>query len=153
MHVFLETLCASLNKHKINYAVAGGYAVALYGAVRGTIDVDLVLKLSKKNLVNIQKALEEIGLQSKLPLQANDVYEFRKEYIKNRNLIAWSFIDPKDPTKIVDLILTYEGPIRKKSITVGDQTIPLLAKNELIKMKRESGRPQDIEDIKALEKL
>ena len=48
--MLLTRLCKEFNEHELKYAIAGGFAVALHGAVRGTIDVDLVLDLGEKNL-------------------------------------------------------------------------------------------------------
>ena len=45
--MFLIRLVRALDKHKVDYAIVGGYAVALHGAIRGTVDVDLVLGFSE----------------------------------------------------------------------------------------------------------
>jgi hypothetical protein len=39
--MFIETVSKALSDHNVSYAVVGGYAVALHGAVRGTIDVNI----------------------------------------------------------------------------------------------------------------
>lgn len=145
---------SKLTSHDVKFAVVGGYAVALHGAVRGTVDLDLVLILNKENLMSAEKALNELGLQSLLPLKAADIFEYRTEYIKNRNLIAWSFVNPRDPSQVVDLIITFD--LKKMSVvqkSIGGQKIPVLSKRDLIKMKKASGRPQDLEDVQALEDL
>ena len=41
--MFLTQLCQPLEQHRIRYALLGGYAVALHGAVRGTVDIDFVI--------------------------------------------------------------------------------------------------------------
>jgi hypothetical protein len=152
--VFLQEVVASLQEAGVSYAVAGGYAVALHGAVRGTVDIDLVIASNEKSYVDTEKALLSIGLQPKLPVTAREVFHFRKEFIANRNLRAWSFYDPKDPTRLVDIIITYEKKrIPTKNIRYQETDIAILSKDELIRMKKQSGRPQDLEDIKALRKL
>lgn len=151
---FLEQLCQALNKQKVDYAIVGGHAVALLGAVRGTVDIDFVVKWEKGSLLKAEKALAGLGLVSRLPISAEDVFHFRDEYIENRHLIAWNFCHPSDPTKEVDLVINFD--LSGEDITkiqVGRVETKVLAKSALIKMKRASGRPQDIEDIKALEKL
>ena len=42
--VFLLKVASTLNKSQVPYAIVGGQAVALHGAVRGTIDIDLITK-------------------------------------------------------------------------------------------------------------
>ena len=91
---------------------------------------------------------------SRLPLTADDIFDFRKEYIENRNLIAWNFYNPNDLSEQVDIVITYDlKGKRTKRIQLRNGTVQILDLKELIKMKRKSARPQDIEDVLALEKL
>lgn len=152
--MFLQEVVGSLQKAGVSYAVVGGYAVALHGAVRGTVDIDLVIACNERTYIDTEKALLTIGLQPRLPVGARDVFRFREEYIANRNLLAWSFYDPKDPTRLVDIIITYKKKrLTTTNVIYQETKIAILSKNELIKMKQQSGRPQDLEDIKALRKL
>jgi len=147
-------LIEALEKGKVDYAIAGGYAVALHGAVRGTVDIDIVLRWTKKNLFAAEAALRDVGLQSRLPLKADEVFDFREEYIKNRNLLAWSFVNISNPTESVDIILTEDlRNMEIKNVRSGNMTLRVISIEDLIKMKQKSGRPQDLEDIKALRSL
>ena len=148
--MWIKEVCGALGKAKVAFAIAGGYAVALHGAVRGTIDLDIVLRLEKAQYLSAEAALKAMGLQPRLPVTAAEVFEFREEYIKNRNLVAWSFVNPRDPSQIVDIVLTRDlAKMRTKKI----DGLPVLAKADLVAMKKESGRPQDLADIEALESL
>ena len=149
--MFVSKVCNQLKKYKVPYAIVGGYAVVLHGAARGTVDIDIVLKWSLSSLKNVEKALNEIGLESRLPVDHNAIFSFRKEYIENRNLIAWNFFNPINPTELVDIIIDYDlksSQVDTIKSKFGD--IKLLKKDDLIKMKRESARPQDLQDILAL---
>ena len=151
---FFKRVLSAFSEHKVPFAVVGGYAVVLHGVIRGTADIDLVVNHSKEVFERTEKALESIGFKSRLPLKANEVFEFRDEYIKNRNLIAWSFYNPSHPLEIVDIILTHD----RKNLKVMHKTfqgkrLPVVEVTSLIKMKQESGRPQDLEDIKALQEI
>ena len=152
--IFLERVCLCLESNKIPYAVVGGYAVALHGAVRGTVDVDFIISLQEDIFVAVEKAMNSLGLHSRLPVTAKEVFHFRKEYIENRNLIAWSFVNLKNPMEVVDIIITDNlddcAIVEKK---VATSKIKILSKKDLIKMKKRSGRPQDLSDVEALEKL
>jgi len=128
--------------------------VALHGAVRGTVDVDIALTWNKKALRITEQVLSNLGLVSRLPVSAEDVFLFRDEYINNRNLIGWNFYNPDNLTEQVGVVINYDLKGKKlKRITTADSTINILNIKDLIKMKNASGRPQDIEDVKALEKL
>jgi hypothetical protein len=138
----------------VRYAIVGGHAVALHGAVRGTVDIDIAIAWSRKSLLATEKALQDAGLVSRLPITANDVFDFRKEYIENRNLIAWNFYNPEDLSEQVDIIITYDlTRKRTKRIVLAGEPVQILSLKDLIEMKRKTGRPQDIEDVRALEKL
>ena len=150
----LGKICAALREAGVRYAIVGGHAVALHGAIRGTVDIDIVLTWNKKSLAAAEKALNEIGLVSRLPISANDVFNFRTEYVENRNLVAWNFYNPVDLSEQVDIIITYDlKGKRTKRIDLTDGPIQVLSIKDLIDMKRQSSRPQDIEDVAALEKL
>ena len=138
----------------MRYAVVGGHAVALHGAVRGTVDIDIAIAWNRKTLKATVRALEEAGLVSRLPISAGDVFEFRAEYIENRNLVAWNFYNPNDLSEQVDITITYDlKGKRTKRIPLIDATVNVLSLPDLIEMKRESARPQDLEDVRALEKM
>jgi len=42
---FLNQICNALQTNRVRYALVGGYAVALHGAVRGTVDVDALKRI------------------------------------------------------------------------------------------------------------
>ena len=152
--MFLYEIVAALERAEVPFAIVGGYAVALHGAVRGTVDVDIILRLSRENYMAAETALKALGLAPQLPVSGAEVFDYREEYIRNRNLIAWNFYDPKDSSRIVDIIITHDlSKLKIARIRSGGRTMPVLAVSDLIAMKKASGRPQDLEDIQALEEL
>ncbi len=152
--MFLQDVVESLGRYRVKYALVGGYAVALHGAIRGTIDVDIVVALTRISLERAEQALNDIGLQSRLPINARDVYSFRKEYIRKRNLTAWSFVNPADPLQVVDILITEDAnTIKTVTKKVFGINIKVAAIPDLIAIKKKAGRAQDLEDIAALEKL
>ncbi len=151
---FLEKICTCFNQNGIPYAVVGGYAVALHGAPRGTFDIDFIVRLDEEIFVKVETALSSLGFKCRLPVRAHEVFKFREEYIKNRNLIAWSFYNPGNPTEVVDIIITEDLEnfkiIEKK---IFNFTLKILSKADLINMKKKSGRQQDLADVVALERI
>ncbi len=146
--MFLYEVIDSVESVKIKYAIVGGYALALHGIVRATMDVDLVLSLSLKDFELIEKAFQKIHLKSRLPIRAQDVIKMRKEYIEKRNLIAWSFVDYQNPTRQVDILITEDiANLDVEKISVGGRKIPVASLQDLLKMKLKAGRPQDLLDI------
>jgi hypothetical protein len=151
---FLSRVSKALDAAGVRYALVGGYAVALHGAVRGTVDIDIVLRWTLRDLEAAETALSSIGLVSRLPVAADSVFRFRDEYIRNRNLIAWNFYNPQDLSEQLDIVIS-EDLRGKRTIRVDTRNGPVrvLSRKDLIAMKRASGRPQDLADVEALEKL
>ncbi|MFV0339741.1 MAG: DUF6036 family nucleotidyltransferase [Parachlamydiaceae bacterium] len=152
--MFLYKVCEALEKAKVPYAIVGGYAVALHGAPRGTVDLDLVITWTLKNLENAEKVLNDLGLVSLLPINSKNLFQFRDEYITNKNLITWNFYNPVNPAQQVDLIVNFD--LKNAHVThikMHEGKVRVLSLKDLIAMKKASGRLQDIEDVKALENL
>ncbi len=150
----LERVRSAFASEKIPFALVGGYAVALLGAPRGTVDIDCIIRHKLDDFVGCERALRRIGLIPRLPVTAQEVFQFREEYIKNRNLIAWSFVNPDNPIEIVDIIITTDlSKVKSVSKNFGLKKIQVIAIDDLIKMKTGTGRPQDRADVKVLEQL
>ncbi len=146
-------LVQALKKEKINYLIVGGYAVNFHGYSRNTVDIDLVIKFSLTNLKKIEKLLQTMGLKSKLPIDAVSVFKFRDEYINNRNLIAWNFYNEHDPTDQVDIIIAHDiSEFKSEKFIVKNVEMKVISKDDLIQMKKNSGRDKDLLDIKELTK-
>ena len=152
--MLLLRVARALDAARVPYALVGGFAVALHGAVRGTVDVDLVVRLREAVFQRTEKALNELGLQSRLPVTASEVFRFREEYLRNRNLRAWTFVNPSRPSEIVDVILSEDlARMGVDKFTIQNQVVRVASIADLIRMKRGTGRPQDREDVKALRRL
>ena len=152
--VFVQEVIRALNKHRVKYVLVGGYAVALHGAVRGTVDVDIAIALNRATFKRAENALLEIGLESRLPVTAEEVFSFREEYIRKRHLTAWSFANPGNPLEVVDILITEDAnKIAVVNKSAFGMSVRIAAIRDLIAMKKKAGRAQDLEDIKALRKL
>jgi hypothetical protein len=152
--MFVLKIVSALKKAKVPYALVGGYAVALHGAVRGTLDVDLILRFNERNFAAAEKAFMGIGLRPRLPVDANEVFQFREEYIHNRNMTAWTFLNPDRPSEIVDVILTMNlADVMTRNFKIKGGSVRVIGLDDLIRMKEASGRPQDLEDVRALRAL
>ena len=152
--MLIRKIIRALVDHKVKYALIGGYAVALHGAIRGTVDIDIAIPLNKAAFQRAETALREIGLEPRLPITATEVFSFREEYIRKRHLKAWSFVNPRNPLEVVDILITEDAStistVNKRAFGI---TIKVAAIADLIAMKKKAGRAQDLEDIKALRKL
>lgn len=147
----LTEIVTELKAAKINYMIVGGYAVNFHGYSRNTVDIDLIIKLTLANLKKVEKILNGLGMVSKLPIDAASVFNFREEYIKNRNMIAWNFYSEENPTDQVDILITHDvSDFKAEKFKVGDMIFKVISKDDLIAMKKESAREKDLLDIKEL---
>ncbi len=149
--MLLKDLIKALQRRNVPYAVVGGFGLAFHGIVRATMDIDLVVKVNLKDLTNAEATLSELGFVSRLPIRAKEVATFREEYIRDRNLLAWSFIDPKDQTRQVDLLILYDLKQIHTQIVKWDGLRVVVADlPSLLKMKLAAGRPQDLLDAEKI---
>ena len=149
----LSKLVKALKKEKINYMIVGGYAVNFHGYSRNTVDIDLIIKFTLANLKKIEKLLQQMGMVSRLPIDAVSIFKFRDEYIKNRNLIAWNFYNENDPTDQIDILINHDvSDFKSEKFRVGQLELKVISKEDLIRMKKKAGRDKDLLDIKELTK-
>jgi hypothetical protein len=154
MSPFIFKVTEAFQKQKIRYALVGGYAVALHGALRGTVDIDVLVSLQRAELEKVEKVLLSLGLISRIPVSAKEIAAFHKEYVEKRNLIAWSFVNPKNPIEIVDVLLNHDvSEVETVIKAVAGKKISVCGIDDLIRLKKEAAREQDKEDVKALTAL
>lgn len=158
--MFYEEVFDKLNRSHIDYIVVGGVALVLHGVVRLTADLDLMVHLKHHNLEKFVSVMKELGYSPKMPVKAEDFIDpkVRMKWIQEKNMKVFSFYHPHQAIYLIDVFVN--EPISYKQIQedsviikAGNINIPIVSKRNLIKLKRISGRPQDIADIAALEEL
>jgi hypothetical protein len=155
-----DDVFAALHAASVRYVVVGGMAVVLQGHPRMTVDLDLVVDLAADQASAAVSALSGLGLQPRLPVPAADFAdaEKRRVWIEQRNLEVFSFYDPAQPMREVDVFATEPVPLEElladaTVLTIGGVPVPVASRRHLVAMKRQVGRPQDLADIAALEEL
>lgn len=144
----------------IKYLIAGGLSVNLHGIPRVTQDIDIIISLDRNNITAINRIMKRLGYIPSLPVDPDDLAdkEIRESWIKNKNLIAFTFYHPSDHYKVVDIVIShpldfdtaYQNRTEK---IIKDFRINLVSIDDLITMKKHSGRSQDLSDIELLKKL
>lgn len=158
--MFFKTIFKVLNKARIKYVVTGGTAVTMYGYMRYTADLDIIVDLKESNLAKVYDVLVANGYVTKLPVTKEDFLDEsqRQEWIKKRNMVAFSFYDKRHPINVIDIILDVPVDTQKifknrNKVAVDGVTVPLIAIKDLIKIKEKVGRPQDLQDVNQLKEL
>ena len=144
----------ALNKAKVKYVVAGGMAVVLYGFLRYTKDVDLIVHLEEKNLDRFYDALLKIGYRPKVPVTKDQFVDAkcRKQWQKEKGMIVFSFYHINDPFQAIDMFV--EEPIefsslykKRTKINAEGVVVPLISLDHLRVLKKRAGRPHDLDDL------
>ncbi|MBI2335656.1 MAG: hypothetical protein HYU97_02700 [Deltaproteobacteria bacterium] len=154
-------LLKELNREKIRYLLVGGIAVNLYGVIRSTKDIDLVVYLENKNLLKFCHLMTRLGYKPKVPVKAEDFADAknRQDWIENKNMIVFSFYHEQDLMNVVDVFvkhpLPFESIYKRKELIPLDRrvNIPVISIPDLIKLKTEASRQQDLADIRALKEI
>lgn len=140
---FIELL-KLLAKHEVRYLVVGGYAVMRYSEPRFTKDLGLLIAADPENAARVYAALSEFGA----PLQDLVAKDFEAE--------GFFYQMGRAPLRI-DVLMSIPGVDvadawpRREHVTLAGVDVPFIAKADLIRAKRASGRPQDLLDLEALE--
>ena len=133
-----------LNLNNVEYIIVGAYALAYHGAPRYTGDIDLLIKMGRKNASRIVTAINEFGFAS-LGLTEEDFLEpnmviqlgqppFRIDILTSITSVSWT--EAERGAEFGE----YEG-----------LKVRYLGKQEYIKNKKALGRKKDLADIEALE--
>ena len=143
LHPDYKELLELLNKHSVEYVIAGGYALAFHGAPRFTGDIDIAVKPNRDNAKKILEALKEFGFGG-LDLSEED-------FSKPENVIQFGV-----PPVRIDIITSLSGlswdEIEAGMIkhAHGDIQVFYIGKKEFIQNKQKTGRANDLADIEAL---
>lgn len=155
--MFYIDLLKALYDKKIRYLIVGGVAVNLHGVPRATFDFDLVISTDKSNIMSL---LEVLGKGKYIPSLPEDPIHLADPekvayWIREKNVIAFSFFNEEHSHQVVDIILKHpldfqEAFSRKVIKPVDDFELYLASIEDIIEMKRESARPKDMKDIEFL---
>lgn len=158
--MYYDSVIKALNKSKVKYAVAGGVAVVLYGYARLTLDLDLIVELSKENLGKFFDILYKLGYRPKVPVTKEEFIDRQKhkEWIKKKGMVVFSFFHLKDHLKLIDMFVTepikFSEIARKiKRIRVKSLIIPTVSLEHLKRLKSLASRQKDLVDLRNLEEI
>ena len=157
----LEAIFEALDRAGVRYLIAGGVAVNIHGYQRMTADLDLVVQLERDNIVKAMSALNSLGYRPIVPVTEIDFadVDIRQGWVKNKNMKVLSFHADQSPETAIDIFVTepfnfdnaYNAAIAAEinpELIVKVVSIPTL-----IKMKKEAGRPRDLDDVMHLEMI
>ena len=139
-------LFAACNDHEVRFLVVGAYAVTFHARPRFTKDLDVWVDPSPENARRVVSALRAFGA----PLDAQGVtdHDFQQAGIVYQIGLAPNRIDVLTSADGLEFSSCWQ---RRVAAQYGDVAVAYLCRADLIRNKRTVGRPQDLEDVRALE--
>lgn len=155
-----EDIFRNLKKQKVQYLVVGGVAINLYGILRATADLDLMIQLKDdQNVERFISVLKKSGFRPRVPVSLDDFTdpEKRESWKKDKGALVMTFVKPNSFEQI-DVFL--ENPLnfdnsykRRKVATIGSLKISVISLDDLKKLKTIAGREKDRSDLQQIEKV
>jgi hypothetical protein len=145
----------ALERNGVEYLTIGGVAVNVHGHVRNTRDVDILIEWTAENMRRLAVALDELdaklfGVDADLldvdPLDPEDLLNGGNFTLRT----ASGGLDLFDPDEIPGGRPYDEMRPRAVEATVSGVRIRAVGFDDLIRLKRESGRDRDLEDVATL---
>ncbi len=157
--IIYEEILREFQKQKVKYVIVGGIAVNLLGSLRSTADMGILVQMSDGNLKKVVTILKKKGYHVKQPVNPMGIADekIRRDWIYNKHMKAFNFYK-ENSLEEVDIII--ESPVSFRQaeadvlrIKIGNIVLPVISIDNLIKMKKNTGRSIDKLDIEELKKI
>jgi hypothetical protein len=156
-----EKIIRALNGANVRFLVAGGLAVNAHGYARFTNDVDLVIRLTEKDILAAFKAFEKIGYKPIAPVTAKEFADKknREHWTKTKKMTVLQFWSDKHRETPVDIFVTEpfdfdaEYKIALLENLSPKSPVRFVSIGTLIKLKTKANRAEDKIDIKNLKAI
>lgn len=157
--IIYEDIFRAFQKGKVKYLIVGGIAANLLGALRSTADLDILMEISDKNVNKVIDILKRHKYRVRQPIDPAKLVDkkTREDWIKRKGLKAVTFC--KEGTlREIDIIVkspvSFEKACKRSiMIKVGNMRLPVISIEDLIKMKKKTGREIDKLDVSELRKI
>nr|MDP2190755.1 hypothetical protein [Rhodoferax sp.] len=158
--MFYLDLFSAFHRHKVDYVLIGGLAVALHGVERNTMDIDVAVVTSPENLAHLINAASELGLTPMLPVPLStlaDIDQLKRWHIE-RNLQAFALRAAGMAGVTVDVllfppVLPTDMCARAVVFDVSGVPVAVASIDDLVSLKQAVGRPIDLSDIEHLQRI
>lgn len=138
-------LLAALVESSVRFMVVGAHALAAHGVPRMTGDLDVWLDPTKENATRVWTALARFGAPlGSLSIRESDFT--RPEQVLQLGLPPYR-IDLMTSISGVDFRDAWEGRLVG---TLFGVPVAFIGRDALLRNKRASGRPKDLEDVRSL---
>ena len=154
------TFFKGLAEKKVDYLLVGGLAVYFHGIPRMTYDIDIMILLERDNIISLVELLKGWGYRARVaedPAHLADEGK-RKKWSQDKGMRAFTFWC--DDAVIHEVDVVFDSPIsyedltqRAVNVALQGVDVPTISIQDLIDMKMQSERRQDISDVEHLRRL
>lgn len=130
----------------VEHTIVGGYAYAFHVQPRATKDLDVLIAGDPENLERAARALVRYGAPSSVVDAVRALRGDEIAYLGQPPLRI-------DLMRAVDGLTTADAIRRAVPATWDGLPVRILSLDDLIENKRAAGRPQDVADLRALERV
>lgn len=139
-----ENLLKLLNAHGVEYVLIGATAFPVHGYARATLDIDIFIRPVRSNAERALAALAAFGY---------DVTDITTDDLLAYKILVRQYIVELDVHPFVKGVDFDEVWNNRVSGAFGEVPVFYASLDDLITMKRAAGRPKDLEDLRALERI
>ena len=141
-----KDILRALSDEKVRFLLVGAYAMAAYGYLRATMDIDIWVMPSPRNAEAVQRALLRFGAP---------VHDLTEDDLLRDGTVFQIGVAPRR----IDIItsasgLQFEEAYRNSlAMNIEGIEVHIPSLDDLIRNKKTSGRIRDLADAEALESL
>lgn len=145
LHKDFREFIELLINHQVEYLIVGGYAVGAHGHPRYTGDLDIWINRSRSNATKVVLCLHDFGFAFS-GLSEDD-------FMKEEKVIQLGY-----PPLRIDILTDIEGVFfeeafkNKSRFELDSLMVNFISFQDLIKNKKATGRPIDLDDVENLQK-
>ncbi len=139
---FIELLL----KHKVDFLICGGHAVAFHGYPRLTMDFDILIKPSDENAGKLMIVLHEFGFGEA---------DIEKKLFTREGTAVTLGAQPNQIDLLTSCSTQTTDKVFRNAVygRLGEFNVLFISKEDLLRGKKEAGRQKDLADIEELGKI
>jgi hypothetical protein len=142
----MKELLRIFSRNQVSYAVCGGFAVANYGFVRMTLDLDLLIDPSPENASAVLNSLREFGFGD-AGIELHHLTEPATAITLGMQPNQIDLLTRMSTTPTPDILQ------RAEETLLEDIPVRIVSKADLVVAKKEANRPKDRIDLQELQNL
>lgn len=156
----IPAILSALVKAQVGFVIVGGFAVQLHGFVRSTIDLDLTVAMDEENLSRFIAVAKQFDLSPVIPASIESLKNAAliDSWFQQKGMVAFALREQQPAGAIIDVlvrpVVAFDQLLAQSlSVELFGGEVKIASIDHLVAMKRVAGRPKDLIDIDALQRI